>query len=83
MKRCGCGSSCCEPSCGCDDGCCGGCADDCCGGSVAPAPVEMDAAPVPVEAKDARFRPVPPRPMADPNAAIGRQRDVLRTSFTR
>jgi hypothetical protein len=47
---------------------------------------EGDAAPqpaAPVEAKDARIRQIPPRPMSDPNAAVGRQRDVVRTSFTR
>jgi hypothetical protein len=27
--------------------------------------------------------PMPPAPMADPNASIGRQRDVVRVSFAR
>jgi hypothetical protein len=26
---------------------------------------------------------VPPLPMADPNASVGHERDVVRTSFTR
>jgi hypothetical protein len=26
---------------------------------------------------------IPPLPMADPNASISRERDVVRTSFTR
>jgi hypothetical protein len=29
------------------------------------------------------LRPMPPRPMSDPNASIGRSREVVRTSFTR
>jgi hypothetical protein len=27
--------------------------------------------------------PMPPLPMADPNASVSRQRDVVRTSFSR
>jgi hypothetical protein len=27
--------------------------------------------------------PVPPRPMADPNASVGQSREVVRTSFVR
>jgi hypothetical protein len=42
-----------------------------------------EAAPdAPAEA-GAAVRPVPPRPMSDPNAAIGQSRDVVRTSFLR
>src|SRR5690606_30474728 len=71
-------SCCAEPSCGVAHGC--GCGN----GHSAPADEAAPApAPAPVEAKDARIRQIPPRPMADPNAAVGRQRDVVRTSFIR
>ncbi|WP_231930753.1 hypothetical protein [Botrimarina hoheduenensis] len=49
------------------------------------APATMSApasAPAPVEAAE-EAAPMPPAPMADPNAAVGRQRDVVRVSFAR
>jgi hypothetical protein len=78
---CGCG---CEASCGCSNGC--GCGDSCggnggcgCGGSNA-APAAAPQAPA---AAGASLMPVPPRPVADPNASISRPRNVVRTSFVR
>jgi hypothetical protein len=32
---------------------------------------------------DSARMPVPPLPMSDPNASVSRQRDVVRTSFSR
>jgi hypothetical protein len=84
FRGCGCGNGCgcCEPSCGCDScgSACGcgnghhtnGATDE--SGDVAPA--------APAEA-GASIRPIPPRPMADPNASIGHSRAVVRTSFVR
>ena len=54
-------------------------------GARAPESVSFPAAapaPAPGEA-DEEAAPMPPAPMADPNAAIGRQRDVVRASFAR
>jgi hypothetical protein len=72
---CGCceASCCAEPSCGCASSSCG-----CEGGSDDAAPAE-EAAPE----ENASARMIPPLPMADPNASISRERDVVRTSFTR
>jgi hypothetical protein len=36
-----------------------------------------------VEASDSAHSPIPPIPMADPNASVGRQRNLIRTSFAR
>jgi hypothetical protein len=74
---CGCceASCCCESSCCCEPSCGCGCGDGCgCGNGdhEEAAPAESDSA-----------RMMPPLPMSDPNASIGRQRDVVRTSFTR
>jgi hypothetical protein len=43
---------------------------------------KSDAPKAPAEA-GASVKPIPPRPMADPNASIGQQRNVVRTSFLR
>jgi len=73
------GCGCCEPSCCCDSGC--GCGDSCgCGGYSNGHGDDVPAAPA--EA-GAQYRPIPPRPMADPNASVGYQRNVVRTSFVR
>jgi hypothetical protein len=75
---CGCGNGCCEASCGCEPSC--GCNNGCCGcGSGSPAATTPAA---PVEA-GARLMPVPPRPIADPNASVSRPRSVVRASFLR
>lgn len=73
---CGCceASCCCEPSCGCASSSCG-----CEGGSDDAAAPAEEAAPE----ENASARMIPPLPMADPNASISRERDVVRTSFTR
>ena len=42
-----------------------------------------EAAPAAPAEAGASVRPIPPRPMADPNASIGQQRNVVRTSFLR
>jgi len=79
---CGCGDSCGGSSCGCDSGssscgCNGG------GESSHHEKGDSDKAPkAPAEA-GASVKPIPPRPMADPNASIGQQRSVVRTSFIR
>jgi hypothetical protein len=39
-------------------------------------------APAPAEVSE-EAAPMPPAPAADPNAAYGRSRDVVRTSFSR
>ena len=69
---------CCEETCGCEASC--GCASSSCGcdGGDSSAPAEEAA---PEESASARM--VPPLPMADPNASVGQQRNVVRTSFTR
>jgi hypothetical protein len=92
---CGC-CSCCEPCCGCNScGCgCDSCGSGCssCGGSTgcgcngggekAEKKSDEKAPAAPAEA-GASVRPVAPRPMADPNASVGQQRNVVRTSFLR
>ena len=53
----------------------GGCG---CGGD------KSDAKPAePAKASSSALMPVPPRPMADPNASVGQSREVVRTSFVR
>ena len=52
------------------------------GGEAKKADKEEKAPAAPAEA-GASARPVAPRPMADPNASIGQQRNVVRTSFLR
>jgi hypothetical protein len=84
MFRCHSGCGCCDTcgsSCGCDSGSsscgCNG------GGGEAHEKGDSDKAPkAPAEA-GASVKPIPPRPMADPNASIGQQRNVVRTSFLR
>jgi hypothetical protein len=44
--------------------------------------VDEPAPAAPAEA-GASVRPIPPRPMADPNASISHSRNVVRTSFVR
>ena len=83
---CGCceKSCCCEQSCGCNNGCgcdsCGG--SDCCNGGEKHDGDKGDAPKAPAEA-GASVKPIPPRPMSDPNARVGQQRNVVRTSFRR
>jgi hypothetical protein len=80
-SSCGCGCGCCEQSCGCESGCTSGCG--CNGGGEKHEGAKKDEAPkAPAEA-GASVKPVPPRPMADPNASVGQQRNVVRTSFLR
>jgi hypothetical protein len=79
---CGCGccceqSCCCQPSCCCNG--CGGC-DSCDNGHENGGEDEAPAAPAEAGAS---VKPLPPRPMSDPNAQIGQQREVVRTSFLR
>ncbi len=83
---------CCEASCGCDDGCCGdgccddgccdpgcGCADDCCGdGCCGDGSESSDS-----DAASASASPIPPAPVADPNARIAQPRKVVSASFVR
>jgi hypothetical protein len=82
----GCGccepSCCCEQSCGCGNGCGNGCG--CNGDHSDPTTDSVDepAPAAPAEA-GASVRPIPPRPMADPNASISHSRNVVRTSFVR
>ena len=84
MFKCNRGCGCCESSCCCEEAscCCEascGCSSNCgCNGGDDAAPAE-EAAPE----ENASARMVPPLPMADPNASVGQQRDVVRTSFTR
>jgi hypothetical protein len=83
---CGCGCGCCEQSCGCNS--CGSCGCDSCGSSGCGCNGEKadkgdkheDKAPAEAGAS---VKPIPPRPMADPNASVGQQRNVVRTSFLR
>ena len=77
-----CEPSCCceEPSCCCEEPSC--CATDtCCGSSSYDAGVPTSA-PAPVEVSE-EAAPMPPAPASDPNASVGRQRDVVRASFSR
>jgi hypothetical protein len=83
------GGCCCGHSHGCcDAGCgdsCGGCnGGGCNGGGEYHGGEEADepAPAAPAEAA-ASIRPIPPRPMSDPNARVARQRNVVRTSFVR
>jgi hypothetical protein len=86
-KGCGC---CCEPSCCCEQSCCcNNCCCDTCGGNACGCNGDNgkhedgeEAPKAPAEA-GASVKPIPPRPMADPNASIGQQRSVVRTSFLR
>jgi hypothetical protein len=85
-NSCGCGC-CCEPACGCNScGCdsCGNGGCDGCNGGDAGHESEGEDKPeaAPAEA-GASVKPIPPRPMADPNASVGQQRSVVRTSFLR
>jgi hypothetical protein len=86
--------SCCEASCGCDDGCCGdgccgddcceascGCADDCCGDSCCGGGGCSSSAPSAAATDEAA--PIPPAPVADPNARIAQPRKVVSASFVR
>jgi hypothetical protein len=93
FKSNGCGC-CCEASCCCEQSCCCdscgcGCGDEgdhcgCNGGEDKhEGEDEGDEAPAAPAEAGASIRPVAPRPMADPNAAIGQQREVVRTSFLR
>jgi hypothetical protein len=80
----GCGC-CCEPSCCCQPSCCcNGCGGGACGcnGYDNGHNGEDEAPAAPAEA-GASVKPLPPRPMADPNAKLGQQREVVRTSFLR
>jgi hypothetical protein len=82
---CGCGCGCgCEQSCGCNscgcDSCNSGCSS-CNGGGEKKEGGEKEEHK-PSEA-GASLKPIPPRPMADPNASVGQQRNVVRTSFLR
>ena len=79
-----CGCGCCDPcgstcgSCGCESGSTSSCG--CNGGDKAE---KKESAPkAPAEA-GASVKPIAPRPMADPNASVGQQRNVVRTSFLR
>jgi hypothetical protein len=79
---CGCCGCCetCGSSCGCESGSssCG-----CNGGGETKEKSDSDKAPkAPAEA-GASVKPIPPRPMSDPNASVGQQRNVVRTSFLR
>jgi hypothetical protein len=81
---CGCGCGCCEQSCGCNScGCDSGCTSGCgCNGGGEKSEKKESAPKAPAEA-GASVKPIPPRPMADPNASVGQQRNVVRTSFLR
>ncbi len=69
---CGAADDCCDPGCGCADDCCG---DGCCGGDSSEAS-DSDAA-------SASASPIPPAPVADPNARIAQPRKVVSASFVR
>jgi hypothetical protein len=80
---CGCGCGCCEPSCGCNSCGCDSCGSSTgCGCNGEKAEKHDEAPKAPAEA-GASVKPIPPRPMADPNASVGQQRNVVRTSFLR
>jgi hypothetical protein len=89
MFHSGCGCGCgCEQSCGCNSGGCG-CGEStssscgCNGGGGESKHESKESAPkAPAEA-GASVKPIAPRPMADPNASVGQQRNVVRTSFLR
>jgi hypothetical protein len=83
MFRCGGGCGCCN-SCGCCDSCGDSCGGGCgCGGDNGGEKHEEAAPAAPAEAGASMIRPIPPRPMSDPNASVGHQRNVVRTSFVR
>jgi hypothetical protein len=85
----GCGCGCCDTcgsSCGCEGnsscGCNSGSSGCGCNGGGDKAEKKDEAPKAPAEA-GASVKPIPPRPMADPNASVGQQRNVVRTSFLR
>ena len=93
-KSCGCENSCCnsccsgggccilDKLCGCFHGCGCGESHSSCGCNGGASEKKDEAPKAPAEA-GASVKPVAPRPMADPNASVGQQRNVVRTSFLR
>jgi hypothetical protein len=85
---CGCGCGCCcEQSCGCNNCGCESCGSSNCGCNgeaheKSEKGEKEEGHKAPAEA-GASVKPIPPRPMADPNASVGQQRSVVRTSFLR